>query len=56
MGWSDVCQPNQPIFLKYYKLGKSNIFYFVADVANYVNNYKEYTDEHETIPLVRYKC
>ena len=36
MGWLDVCRPNQPIFLKYQKLGISNFFYCVADVAKYV--------------------
>ena len=39
MGWPDVCWPNQPIFLKYSKFGISNFFfYFVAGVANYLQN------------------
>ena len=42
MGWFGRQTSGQPIFFKYWKLGKANFFYCVADVANWCSTYVGY--------------
>ena len=41
MCWFGQQTSGQPIFFKYWKLGKANFFYCVADLANYQHSSEE---------------